>query len=562
MGGEVLLIVELIVLFFITYGMLMHYAHKDTSVALLITVFVSWYFGFIGTVLLPLDIAEASASSTGALTSLTATWETLYWITFFCCWLILPVIQEYEVSGEFDTPSRLKKAIFINIKFYAVVTVVGLGLLIYGLVKGLTPLQMKEQVVNLSNAYGLFLIMALLGHGLVDIPKSLWRSSDPKLMIRQIEFTAPDYDSQLYEAESELKEIIAEVGQVKIILKDEGGELRRKLEIVANKCPVSSGPSPTTSASKAASTEFGRLTYDKKVAHLATLHGRIKAATAKVSRAQSQWDNLIAQVTELEALANGNYLPAASTGSSKIGVVLAAISTFWQGKIGRVIAKVVAVFAGVLSCLILWSEVTICIPANLSPMSAMVSYAAGAPSPSPSVGSQVMLSIPLIYMSYCLYSSLLKVKLPFADHYNLYPGKMTDGYALCFNAMYACRMQFALSYNFLMTLHNLPLFNNTSIVALVGQMENDSLLLNTYLPISLIFIAIMFAFNTFSKLLHKLGIDYAAEPDSKNPDHVDKLKEGKSLIASGRRHASNLESGRRASLGGNSKAKPLVTEAY
>lgn len=39
-------------------------------------------------------------------------------------------------------------------------------------------------VVTLSNAYGLFVIIALLGYGLVEVPRTLWRRSFPESRLK------------------------------------------------------------------------------------------------------------------------------------------------------------------------------------------------------------------------------------------------------------------------------------------------------------------------------------------------------------------------------------------
>ncbi len=126
----------------------------------------------------------------------------------------------------------------------------------------------------------------------------------------------------------------------------------------------------------------------------------------------------------------------------------------------------------------------------------------------------------------------MKVKLPFAEHYNLYPGKNTDGYALCFNAIYACRMQFSLSYNFLLMLHQPLLNKNTGLYHVLGSIEGA---LINILPICLLVIAGMNLFETCAKLLSKVGIDAARDPDPKNPEHMEQVTEGRHLIARGRR---------------------------
>jgi hypothetical protein len=61
----------------------------------------------------------------------------------------------------------------------------------------------------------------------------------------------------------------------------------------------------------------------------------------------------------------------------------------------------------------------------------------------------VLAFIPLLYMSFCTYRSLLLIRLPFIRSFDMYSGRLTDAYALMKNAAYLCRLQFTLGVNFL-----------------------------------------------------------------------------------------------------------------
>ena len=58
-----------------------------------------------------------------------------------------------------------------------------------------------------SNSWGLFLVLALMGHGLVAVPKSLWRISDPKTRLNELELYAVKVKEELENAESQLREL-------------------------------------------------------------------------------------------------------------------------------------------------------------------------------------------------------------------------------------------------------------------------------------------------------------------------------------------------------------------
>jgi hypothetical protein len=58
-------------------------------------------------------------------------WEVLYWTVFCLCWVVLPVIQEFEEAGEFTTAARLKRAFLRQVKLVALAAVLGVGFIFY-----------------------------------------------------------------------------------------------------------------------------------------------------------------------------------------------------------------------------------------------------------------------------------------------------------------------------------------------------------------------------------------------------------------------------------------------
>ena len=90
-----------------------------------------------------------------------------------------------------------------------------------------------------------------------------------------------------------------------------------------------------------------------------------------------------------------------------------------------------------MSAMILWSELFMGLPMNLSPFGSMMQ---GIHSNAGVI--EVVSLIPLVYMSFCVYSSLFKVRL--FGRQGLKKGQ-SDGVSLCFSASYLVRMQFSVS---------------------------------------------------------------------------------------------------------------------
>ncbi len=81
-------------------------------------VLLSWWLGFSGTILLTADLAEAS----GPCRSLTPpiwlgkSWAVVYWTTFVLAWVILPMVRDYCLSGEFTSRAKFLSALRLNLR--------------------------------------------------------------------------------------------------------------------------------------------------------------------------------------------------------------------------------------------------------------------------------------------------------------------------------------------------------------------------------------------------------------------------------------------------------------
>ena len=64
-------------------------------------------------------------------------------------------------------------------------------------------------LMALGNAFGLFMVVIFLGHGLVEVPRSLWRSANHRRSLMRLECKAPGEREKLVEAETELCDLLA-----------------------------------------------------------------------------------------------------------------------------------------------------------------------------------------------------------------------------------------------------------------------------------------------------------------------------------------------------------------
>lgn len=105
----------------------------------------------------------------------------LYWSVYLLTWTIIPVLQEWENSGDLLSKDRLKRSLRVNGIFYVYMLVGGLvilGILYYFNVGG--DMGLKTYLKCLATCWGILLQVVMMGYSMVEIPRSLWLSGEPK----------------------------------------------------------------------------------------------------------------------------------------------------------------------------------------------------------------------------------------------------------------------------------------------------------------------------------------------------------------------------------------------
>jgi hypothetical protein len=92
-----------------------------------------------------------------------ATWKAVYWSTFILAWLVLPVLYEAWYAGDFTWRERMTSA-------YLLTAVLGAAFSAYVMLSAEMSFgALAEFLMVFSNTYGLLLVIALLGNGLVEV---------------------------------------------------------------------------------------------------------------------------------------------------------------------------------------------------------------------------------------------------------------------------------------------------------------------------------------------------------------------------------------------------------
>lgn len=110
--------------------------------------------------------------------------------------------------------------------------------------------------------------------------------------------------------------------------------------------------------------------------------------------------------------------------------------------------KVLAFLCALLSALVLWDQVQVPLPLDLSIFGVFIRAAGNSGGVT---GATIMASLPLAYMCIAMYFAVFQFKS--VNAIALHGSQNTNAYALLYNGAYTCRLFYSLAYNFLSTLY-------------------------------------------------------------------------------------------------------------
>src|SRR5450432_1917932 len=219
-GSEIFAILALLVISIVVLLILRHYLPLRTTPGyLLVPVYFALGLPASIVLLVPIDLAssarEVDAGTRGIWLPdrvLLVSWRISYWLTFALTWFILPILAEYSDSGYREQLARFKYSLRSNAQYYAIVFGLGIVGLIYVFIKyGFTVDSLKSLLMALAYCWGLVLAIYLMGHGLVAIPRKLFRNSSISGRLRRIQSHAPKVHEKMGEAIDKLENLEAQV---------------------------------------------------------------------------------------------------------------------------------------------------------------------------------------------------------------------------------------------------------------------------------------------------------------------------------------------------------------
>ncbi|KAG9451420.1 hypothetical protein H6P81_011385 [Aristolochia fimbriata] len=437
----------------LTLGMvavtLKYFAGPDVPRYVLFTVGYAWFCSLSIIILVPADIwATIIGHDKGGIAFF---WSWSYWSTFVLTWIVVPTIQGYEDAGDFTMSERMKSSVHGNLVFYLIVGSLGLlGLILLIIMRRDWSGGVVGFAMACSNTFGLVTGAFLLGFGLSEIPRSIWRNADwsnrQKVLSHRVAKMALNLDTAHQELSNAI--VVAQATSNQMSKRD---PLRPCMDVIDGMLHhlFKEDPSFKPSGGRLGENDMD---YDTDEKTMATLRRQLRRAREEYYRYKSEYKACVKEALELEdTIKNYERLDAigwkyvSSFRPARLGTlgsVLDTLELVWRCMLRKQLEKLLAIVLGCMSAAILLAEATI-LPSgvDLSLFSILIN-AVG----KQEVLVQVAALVPLMYMCICTYYSLFKIGM--LMFYSLTP-RQTSSVSLLMICSMVARYAPPICYNFL-----------------------------------------------------------------------------------------------------------------
>nr|OQO17148.1 hypothetical protein B0A51_15946 [Rachicladosporium sp. CCFEE 5018] len=293
-GSDIFALLSLLVISIGVLLLLRHYLPLRTTPGyLLFPVFLALALPCSIILLVPIDLASSSPDAADDRhrgvwlpeAVVLTTWRITYWLTFVLTWFILPFLGEYCDSGFRDTRARVLYSLRSNARYQLITFGTALaGLVYFILSNGFRGQSIKGLVMALAYAWGLVLAIGLMGHGLVALPRRVWRNARVGDRLRNLQSQAPRTKDRLDDAVEELGGLEDTVMQLRQRKTGMGKEMQEWVEELAE-----TASTPRSAASRPSNPTLPAVVTER---YIADLTRKLKRARHKKARFTSEWSAL------------------------------------------------------------------------------------------------------------------------------------------------------------------------------------------------------------------------------------------------------------------------------
>ncbi|TRY67592.1 hypothetical protein TCAL_03463 [Tigriopus californicus] len=476
-------------------------------------------------------------------------WKVVYWNSQLLTWLILPLMQSYTLAGEFTPSGKLRSALWDNMIYYTSLLFIALILFVYIALQPDLDLnweRLKAIASSASNTWGLCVLVLMLGYGLIEVPRNLWKFTQKGYQLNRAYFKVAKLMTERTDAEESLDDALATLHAVGQIIGQ--NDLRRPfVDTIMAKVPIEMMEKIQRRRTEVA---FNNDPPDEKT--LTKLHRQVMFSLQNHHRTEAQWTDMTNQVFELEDI-NRNMIsnehvfkhtlsPAPKAILART-VFTPKIEWYWKCLLMPLILRFAAGLAVVMSAIILWSEITFF--SKSPPLSLLAVFVKLAMRSYNYFAIEIICFVSICYLCLCAYYTIFKIRV--LNYYYLAKNHQSDEYTLLFSGALLCRLTPPLCLNFLSLIHMdshviQSQIMETAYTQIMGHMDVISIVsdyFNIYFPIALLALSLCTYFSVGARFLSALGFQQFLNQDSELT--LEMVEEGKEHIKREKRRIQRLQ---------------------
>ncbi|KAK8055920.1 hypothetical protein PG993_001147 [Apiospora rasikravindrae] len=567
-GSEVFAAIALLVLSFVVLLILRYYLPlRATPAYVLVPIFFAlWLPAFI-VLLVPIDLASSAATDDVAARGiwfpprlLLVSWRITYWLTFALTWFILPILAEYSDAGYREPRDRVMYSLRQNAQYQAIVLGSGiLGLVYYFITYGFRLEFLKGVVMALAYCWGLFLAIYLMGHGLVTIPRTLFRNASISGRLRRLQSHAPKLYEKMEDAIMNLEELEVQVSELSKRKTGTARNFQEWIEDLADMCNVPE--SRPGSSMPRIGTESRILPTVITEKYMADLTRQLDRARHAKSRYVDEWNLLLLDASRTQAILDSAASKKLDFGSATPGSSFLERTTILNPYSRyvyhfHVLPALRVLFAGFLalaSACIIWSEMVRTALPSLSVIRLSVVHHWTGEKGQVGFAGQVIAALWIMYMCAAALTSMTEVKVWRGRALVRRNTAYESGF---WYASYVARLSVPLSYNF-MTFLSPTVFMKTRFYKFLGKLIDFTPLGNWFdnlFPILVLIPVCATLFGLYGKVKRMVGfdMDLVDEEENETGYGTGSWREGRALIE---RELNGTSLSRREAIIGGSAAR-------
>jgi hypothetical protein len=441
-------------------------------------------------------------------------------------------------AGYRDPKARFIYSLRSNGKYQLIVLGCAVAGLIYITIShGFDFTSLKALVMALAYVWGLILAIYLMGHGLVALPRHMFRNADISGTLRRIQSRAPGVHEKLEDAISNTEELEAQVLQLKQRKTGTARDFQEWIDELGDMVSIPEARATMNPGIAEAATKVPAVITER---YLADLSRRLAHARHQRARYIEEWDRTVQRASDIQAILDSKASKKLDFGrpspQSSVLKRLPILTPYLRYHLYVHFIPAMRIGLGALfslaSIAIIWSELIRFPAPQLSAVSLTVIHHPNDKDYQVGFGGQIIAASWICYMCTCALSSVNDVPV---WRQRALVRRNTYSESACWYAGQIAKLTVPLSYNFLTFLPQ-DIHQNTTFYDFLGRLINLTPLgtgFDYFFPIFILLPVCATFFNLYGRIKNVLGFGLMEdEYDEGNPSGFGTggWREGRELI--------------------------------